>query len=52
MWLVLQHDDGSPERHAAVQAIQAVLQKTYRISREQIFQGKSGPIRIVLYASD
>jgi mannosyltransferase len=52
VWLVLQHEEGSPERHAAVQAIQGVLQQGHRISRERVFQGKSGPIRVVLYASD
>jgi hypothetical protein len=50
VWLVLQHYEATQERVAAVQAIQGALQNDYRISQEQIFHGRSGPIRVVLYA--
>jgi hypothetical protein len=40
------------EYHARREAVQTVLKNGYRISREQLFQGKSGPIRVVLYAWD
>jgi len=49
VWLILQHYEAPPEREAAVQAIQEALQNGYRISKEEVFHGVSGPIRVVLY---
>ena len=52
VWLILQHYELLPERQAAMQTIEGALQKGYRISQEQVFDGRTGPIRVVLYVRD
>jgi mannosyltransferase len=52
VWLVLQHYEGLQERQSAMQAIQGALHYGYRISQQQVFNGMSGPIRVVLYVPD
>jgi mannosyltransferase len=49
VWLVLQHYESPQERQVAVDAILNALRNGYRVSQEQVFSGRSGPIRVVLY---
>jgi len=52
VWLVLHHYEELQQREAAIVAIQAALQKNFRLSEQQTFSGATGVISVLLYIQD